>query len=107
MLWLTARGLLTSEIAQFMTTLAALPTEVETKILPPEATRFLHRLAHEFEPRRQELLAARVARQQRIDAGEFPDFISDTSGIRKGEWRVAPIPRDLQDRRVEITGPVD
>ena len=64
----------------------------------------LHR---EFNPRREELLAKREARKQRIDAGELPDFLPETKEIRDREWTVAPIPADLQDRRVEITGPVD
>ena len=64
----------------------------------------LHR---EFNPHRQELLARREARKQRLDAGEFPDFLPETKEIRDGAWTVAPIPADLQDRRVEITGPVD
>jgi malate synthase len=54
-----------------------------------------------------ELLAARVARQARIDAGERPDFLPETSATRAGDWRCAPIPADIQDRRVEITGPVE
>jgi malate synthase len=90
-----------------MTTTTALRNEVETQILTPEATRFLTRLAREFDARRQELLARRRARQQQIDAGQFPDFLPDTAHIRQAEWTVAPIPHDLMDRRVEITGPVD
>lgn len=90
-----------------MTTMAVLHDTVETEILTPEASRFLMQLAHSFEPRRQELLARRRARQQRIDAGQLPDFLPETAAIRADEWRVAPIPRDLMDRRVEITGPVD
>ncbi len=64
----------------------------------------LHR---RFEARRQELLAARTQRQARLDAGEMPDFLPETQGIREADWQVAPIPEDLRDRRVEITGPVD
>jgi len=90
-----------------MTTTTALHSEVETRILTLEATGFLTRLARQFEPRRQELLARRQARQKRIDAGEMPDFLPQTAAIREGEWKVAPIPHDLLDRRVEITGPVD
>ncbi|MEO7505554.1 MAG: malate synthase A [Sphingomicrobium sp.] len=62
----------------------------------------LHRL---FDSRRLSLLAARAERQLRFDAGELPDFPADTAAIRAAEWTVAPAPRDLQDRRVEITGP--
>jgi malate synthase len=81
--------------------------DVETQILTPEARQFLTRLAQRFEARRQELLARRKVRQQQIDAGALPDFLTETAHIRKSEWTVAPIPHDLLDRRVEITGPVD
>jgi len=81
--------------------------EVETEILTPEASRFLTRLAREFELRRRELLQRRQTRQGKIDAGALPDFLPETAQIRESDWTVAPIPRDLLDRRVEITGPVD
>src|SRR5690349_579969 len=90
-----------------MTTMTVLPNAVETEILTPEASQFLHKIAREFQPRREMLLASRRMRQQRIDAGELPDFLPETATIREREWRVAPIPQDLMDRRVEITGPVD
>ena len=77
------------------------------KILTAEARRFLTTLARASELRRQELLARRVARQRRLDAGERPDFLPETRSVREAEWTVAPIPADLLDRRVEITGPVD
>ncbi len=77
------------------------------EILSKDALSFIARLAAEFEPRRQELLERRRVRQHEIDTGRFPDFLSATASIREKEWTVAPIPRDLQDRRVEITGPVD
>src|SRR5690242_12577678 len=77
------------------------------EILSADAHRFLTKLARTFEPRRQELLARRVERQRRLAAGELPDFLPDTRGIRSAAWTVAPIPADLTDRRVEITGPVD
>jgi malate synthase len=77
------------------------------EILTHDAIHFVVDLAHEFEPRRQELLERRRARQRDIDAGIFPDFLPETAAIREKEWTVAPIPADLQDRRVEITGPVD
>jgi malate synthase len=64
----------------------------------------LHR---RFDARRRELLAARQDRQARFDAGELPDFLPETADVRAGDWTVAPIPADLQNRRVEITGPVD
>lgn len=90
-----------------MTTTPALRDEIEAAILTADAREFLIRLSREFERRRQELLARRRARQQQIDAGECPDFLPDTAHIRHGKWKVAPIPHDLLDRRVEITGPVD
>jgi len=77
------------------------------RILTPEALHFVLRLHHEFNPTREKLLAARRARQAEIDAGRLPDFLSETRAVRESDWRVAPVPRDLQDRRVEITGPVD
>jgi malate synthase len=76
-------------------------------ILTDEVLTFLGRLAGEFEPRRQELLQRRRARQKEIDSGKLPDFPAETASIRAKEWKVATIPHDLQDRRVEITGPVD
>jgi malate synthase len=79
----------------------------QTDILTPEAQAFLSKLAAEFEPRRQELLERRRAVQEEIDHGKLPDFLSETAEIRERDWTVAPIPRDLLDRRVEITGPVD
>jgi malate synthase len=91
-----------------MTTTASLPiAEIESQILSAEARTFLIDLARKFEPRRHELLAKRRVRQQEIEAGKIPDFLPETAEIRKAEWKVAPIPADLLDRRVEITGPVD
>jgi len=77
------------------------------EILTAEAQRFLTTLARAYEGRRQELLARRVERQRRLDAGERPDFLPQTRSVREAVWSVAPIPPDLTDRRVEITGPVD
>jgi malate synthase len=77
------------------------------EILTPEALAFVAELERNFGRRRRELLAARAERQQRIKAGEMPDFLPETAEIRQNDWTVAPIPHDLQDRRVEITGPVD
>jgi malate synthase len=77
------------------------------EIFAHDALDFVLSLAREFEPRRQELLERRRVRQRDIDAGKFPDFLPETAAIREKEWTVAPIPRDLEDRRVEITGPVD
>ncbi|MGH9678320.1 MAG: malate synthase, partial [Candidatus Acidiferrales bacterium] len=77
------------------------------QILTPDATKFVVELERRFGPRRRELLAARTERQARIDAGERPDFLPQTAEIRKADWKVAPLPKDLLDRRVENTGPVD
>src|SRR5690348_2844443 len=77
------------------------------EVLTREANEFLVELSHTFESRRQELLARRKTRQQEIDAGALPGFLPATASIREQEWTVAPIPKDLADRRVEITGPVD
>jgi len=82
-------------------------TQIETGILTPEARAFLLKLGAAFEPRRQELLARRRTVQEDIDNGKLPDFLPETAGIRQSDWKVAPIPKDLRDRRVEITGPVD
>src|ERR1035437_5948895 len=83
------------------------PTQTETGILTSDARAFLLKLAARFESRRQELLARRRTVQQEIDHGKFPDFLPETAGIRQGDWKVAAIPKDLCDRRVEITGPVE
>jgi malate synthase len=64
-------------------------------------------LARKFETRRRELMARRDRVQADIDAGRLPDFLPETKSIRDGDWKVAPVPADLSDRRVEITGPVD
>ena len=77
------------------------------QILTPEAVAFVAKLCRKFEPRRQELLAARAARQKEFDAGKMPDFLPQTANIRSSEWTVAPQPADMLDRRVEITGPTD
>ena len=77
------------------------------EIVTPDAMRFVAGLQRAFDTRRQGLLARRQERQARFDAGELPDFLPETAAIRVGDWRVAPLPSDLLDRRVEITGPVD
>ena len=77
------------------------------EILTPEAVAFVGGLQRTFNEQRKELLEARVARQRRLDAGERPDFLKETKAIRESEWVVEPLPADLLDRRVEITGPVD
>src|SRR5882672_8265569 len=75
--------------------------------LSPAALDFLASLARRFERRRRELLGRRADRQRDFDAGAFPTFLKSTADVRDADWRVGPIPRDLVDRRVEITGPVD
>ncbi|GAB7548394.1 malate synthase A [Cupriavidus ulmosensis] len=76
-------------------------------ILSPAALALVDKLHRAFEPRRQELLAARVERTKRLDAGELPDFLPETKSVREGDWKVAPVPPALHCRRVEITGPVE
>ena len=76
-------------------------------VLTPDAVEFLTRIQRRFGPRREELLAGRRERAQRLRDGELPDFLAETEEIRDADWRVAPVPAELQDRRVEITGPVD
>src|SRR6266571_4012674 len=77
------------------------------EILSEEALDFIAALHRHFEPRRQDLLARRAARQKEFDRGALPDFLPDTREIKEREWRVAPQPKDLLDRRVELTGPTD
>ncbi|HLQ63959.1 MAG TPA: malate synthase A [bacterium] len=78
-----------------------------SEILSPEAIAFVVALHRKFNPTREALLAKRAERQATFDAGRLPDFLPETRTIREGSWRVAPLPQDLRDRRVEITGPVD
>lgn len=78
-----------------------------SEILTPEALKFLQILNNHFEESRLSLLSARKQMQQNIDRGSFPGFLPQTSTTRNSEWKVAKVPADLQDRRVEITGPVD
>ena len=77
------------------------------RILTPEAVAFVASLHRAFEDRRRALIKARAERQKLFDKGVLPDFLPETKSIRDGSWTVAPIPADLQDRRVEITGPTD
>jgi malate synthase len=77
------------------------------EIMTPEAVAFVAELERRFGARRRELLERRVQRQAAIDAGQLPGFLPETEAVRKAEWTVAPIPSDLTDRRVEITGPVE
>jgi malate synthase len=77
------------------------------RILTPPAVAFVDDLVRRFRPRIDDLLARRRAAQARWDAGERLDFLAETADVRRADWRIAPVPADLQDRRVEITGPVD
>jgi malate synthase len=77
------------------------------EVLTPQAVAYVADLERRFGPRRRELLDARASRQERLDAGELPDFLPETSEIRAGDWAIEPVPPGLRDRRVEITGPTD
>jgi malate synthase len=79
----------------------------DERVLSPEALEFVAALQREFNGRRRELRQARAERQERIDAGEALDFLPETADVRAADWTVAPAPADLDDRRVEITGPCD
>jgi malate synthase len=83
------------------------PVPGTERVLTPEAVAFVARLARRFADPRRELLAARAERQRRFDAGELPGFLPGTAAVREGEWTVASAPADLDDRRVEITGPAE
>ena len=82
-------------------------SELERAVLTPDAVAFLIDLENEFAWRRGQLLEERQRRQQRIDSGHLPDFLEETGYVREGDWRIVPVPEDLANRRVEITGPVD
>jgi len=83
------------------------PGARQTEILSKDALAFVEDLHRRFDGRRLELLARRMERQKLFDAGQLPHFLTETKPVRDGDWKVAPIPPDLLDRRVEITGPVD
>ncbi|MFC4274776.1 malate synthase A [Achromobacter aloeverae] len=85
---------------------APIETGFET-VLTHDALALVAGLHRAFEGRRQELLAARAVRAQRLDQGEKPDFLPATRAVREGDWTIAPLPQDLLCRRVEITGPVE
>ena len=76
-------------------------------VLTPDALDLVAELHERFDARRRELLDKRLDRQSRFDVGELPDFREDTRDIREADWTVGTIPADLQDRRVEITGPTN
>src|SRR5438132_14082152 len=94
---------------------SSLASVVEISEIPPEfaevlthdALVFVAKLQREFGARRDQALQRRNDRQRQFDAGEMPDFLAETKRIRESDWACAPIPKDLQDRRVEITGPTD
>ncbi|PLS05662.1 malate synthase A [Neobacillus cucumis] len=77
------------------------------EILTPGALNLIEELERKFGARRNELLQYREKRQEEINNGKLPDFLPETKPIRSGDWTIAPLPKDLQDRRVEITGPTD
>ena len=83
------------------------PIDGSAEVLTPLALQLLASLHRRFNSRRLELLAARARRQRELDEGALPGFLPETAEVRAGDWRIAPVPADLQDRRVEITGPVD
>jgi malate synthase len=83
------------------------PPEIIEEIVNSRALSLVISLHDRFEARRSELLERRQSRQAELDAGALPDFLRETAAIRESEWRIAPVPEDLLDRRVEITGPVD
>src|SRR5216110_2578921 len=98
------------------TSLSPLPSGVEvlgeitpafSEILTPEALAFVAKLQRRFGTRRKQCLEHRQERQRQLDHGEGLDFLPETKHIREGDWKCAPIPSDIQDRRVEITGPTD
>ena len=96
----------TIQVPQGLDVLGAV-SEEQNEILSPEALEFFVELQREFNPRRLELLRQRKIRQQDIDEGEMPNFLPETRAVRESAWQVDPVPADLQNRRVEITGPVD
>src|SRR5579863_3173422 len=96
----------TLSLPQGMEITGAIQPGFET-ILTRDALELVAKLHRAFEPRRQELLKVRAERTKRLDAGERPDFLKEAQAIRDGDWKIAPLPKDLECRRVEITGPVE
>jgi malate synthase len=82
-------------------------TDAQRTLLNPQALEFFAQLQREFNPRRLYLLHQRRLRQETIDRGQLPHWLPETRSVREGSWQVLPVPEDLQNRRVEITGPVD
>ena len=79
---------------------------INKTILSKEALEFLSVLHQKFKSKRLQLISDRIHRQAEIDKGVMPYFLPETIAVREGDWKIAPIPAELQDRRVEITGPV-
>jgi malate synthase len=96
----------TLSLPQGMHITGAIEPGFET-ILTPEALKLVVDLHRAFQSRRKELLQARAERTKRLDAGERPDFLAQTKAVRESDWKIAPLPKDLECRRVEITGPVE
>lgn len=93
----------------YSTTVKIIPS-LESKydgILTKESLAFLEKLHYNFEPRRQSLLSQRVTKQKQLNSGLQLDFLESTKQIRESDWSIAPLPKPLLKRRVEITGPVD
>jgi malate synthase len=97
-----AGGAMTTSTAKRLTL-----TAPGAPVLTDEALAFVAELMERFGARREELLRARQSRQEAFDRGERPRFLEETRSIRESDWKVAPLPQDILDRRVEITGPVD
>src|SRR5215213_10215011 len=100
------RGAVRGRLAGVTTALEVV-APADAEIISRDALAFVELLQRELGPRRLELLERRGERQRELDGGARPDFLAETRNVREGDWRVAPPPADLQDRRVEITGPVD
>src|SRR5690242_6087600 len=82
-------------------------TQEFAEILTPDAIQFVATLVRTFADRREEVLQRRAQRQAELNAGKLPDFLPETEHIRNSDWTIAPVPPDLQDRRVETTGPLE
>ena len=96
-----------TECARIRVELSPANVPGDSTVLTEPAIEFVARLEREFGSRRRELLGQRAARQRDIDNGRMPDFLAETASIRSSDWRVAAAPADLDDRRVEITGPAE
>ena len=96
----------TMKLPEQVEILGATPTAY-AEILTPQALAFVAKLARKFETRRRDLMAHRARRQAGFDAGQLPDFLPETKSVREGQWTIGTVPADLQNRRVEITGPTD